>query len=139
VLDIQGGTPRVLTPEGTVGFLVTRDGKYVFARDAKRQMLLYPIAGGDPQKLSFALGADERPVGFSADGKSILVTSPGIPMKIALVDLATGHREPWKEIAPADPAGVQSIVTIHFSADGKSYAYSTLRLLSDLYVVDGMK
>jgi Tol biopolymer transport system component len=139
VLDIQGGAPRVLTPEGTVGSLVTRDGKYALARDPKHQMLLYPIAGGDPEKLSFALGTDERTVGFSADGKGILVASPGIPMEIALVDLATGHREPWKEIAPADPAGAQSITNIRFSADGKAYAYSTLRLLSDLYVVDGMK
>jgi Tol biopolymer transport system component len=139
VLDIQSGAPRVLTPEGTAGYLVTRDGKYVLARDAKHQMLLYPIAGGDPEKLSFALGADELTVDFSADGKSILVASPGVPMKIGRVDLATGHREPWKEIAPADPAGAQSITNIRFSADGKAYAYSTLRLLSDLYVVDGMK
>jgi len=139
VLDIQSGAPRVLTPEGTAGYLVTRDGKYLLARDAKHQMLLYPIAGGDPEKLSFALGTDERTVGFSADGKGVLVASPGIPMEIALIDLATGHREPWKEIAPADPAGAQSITNILFSADGKAYAYSTLRLLSDLYVVDGMK
>jgi hypothetical protein len=51
----------------------------------------------------------------------------------------TGHREVWREIALADPAGAQSITSIHFSADGKSYAYSTLRVLSDLYVVDGLK
>jgi hypothetical protein len=55
------------------------------------------------------------------------------------VDLATGHREVWREIALADPAGAQSITSVHFSADGKSYAYSTLRVLSDLYVVDGLK
>ena len=55
------------------------------------------------------------------------------------MDLATGHRDLWKEISPADPAGVQSIANIKFSKDGKSYAYSTLRLLSDLYVVDGLK
>jgi eukaryotic-like serine/threonine-protein kinase len=67
------------------------------------------------------------------------VVMPGIPAKIERVDLATGRREPWKEIAPADPAGVQSNAGIKFSADGKSYAYSTLRILSDLYVVDGLK
>jgi hypothetical protein len=55
------------------------------------------------------------------------------------MDLTTGHREPWKEISPADPAGVQSIANIKLSQDGKAYAYSTLRLLSDLYVVDGLK
>jgi Tol biopolymer transport system component len=139
VLDIQGGKPRVLTPEGTSGSQVTPEGNHVVVQDLKHQVWLYPIAGGDPQKLAFALGADEVAIGFSADGKSLLVTMPGIPMKIALVDLATGHSEVWREIALADPAGAQSITSIHFSADGKSYAYSTLRVLSDLYVVDGLK
>lgn len=49
------------------------------------------------------------------------------------------RRQPWKEIAPADLARAQGIPTIKFSADGKSYAYSMLRVLSDLYVVDGLK
>lgn len=78
-------------------------------------------------------------MGFSADGKSILLRSVTIPVQITRVDLATGKREPWKEIVPADLAGVQSIPSIRLSADGKSYAYSVGRILSDLYVVDGLK
>jgi hypothetical protein len=34
---------------------------------------------------------------------------------------------------------VQAIPTLRFSADGKSYAYSIGRILSDLFVVDGLK
>jgi serine/threonine protein kinase len=139
LLDIQGGAPRSLTPEGTFGALVTPDGKYVLAVDAKHQLWLYPIAGGDAQKLSITIGADETPIAYSLEGNSILVTSPGLPLKIERLDLATGRRERWKEIAPADPAGVQNVVTIRFSADKKAYAYSILRVLSDLYVVDGLK
>jgi dipeptidyl aminopeptidase/acylaminoacyl peptidase len=139
VKDIQGGTPRVLTPEGTAGTLITPDGKYLVAHDVNRQVWLYPIAGGDPQEINFTAGPNEFAVGFSGDGKGLLVEASGVPMKISLVDLATGRRVPFKEIAPADPAGVQSIPNIRFSADGKAYAYSTLRVLSDLYVVDGMK
>jgi len=55
------------------------------------------------------------------------------------VDLATGRREDWKELAPSDPAGVKTISPVRFSADGKSYAYSYYRVLSDLYVVEGLK
>jgi hypothetical protein len=69
----------------------------------------------------------------------LLVRTPNIPVKITRVDIATGRREPFKEITPADPAGVQSIPTMRFSADGKSYAYSIGRILSDLFVVDGLK
>ena len=137
--DLQGGAPRVLTPEGITGALITPDGKSLLAIDAKRQRWLYPIAGGEAQKFSLAVSPDERIVGFFDGGKSVLLRTRGIPLKITRVDLATGHREPWKEILPADPAGAQSIPVLKFSADGKSYAYSTLRVLSDLYVVDGLK
>lgn len=138
-MDLQGGAPRALTPEGTVGFIVTPDGNDVLARDPKRQLWFYPIVGGSARKLNFSPGADEGIVGLSGDGKNLLVATHGVPRKIDRVELATGRREPWKEIAPADLAGVQGIPTVRFSADGKSYAYSTLRVLSDLYVVDGLK
>ncbi len=107
--------------------------------DGNRQRWLYPIAGGDPQKLGVVFNPNERTMGFSADGKSLLLRTTTIPVQISRVDLTTGKREPWKEIVPADPAGVQSIPIIRFSADGKSYAYSVGRILSDLYVVDGLK
>jgi hypothetical protein len=70
---------------------------------------------------------------------SLLVRNRSLPVQVTRVDIATGHREPWKEVAPSDPAGVQSIPSLRFSADGNSYAYSTFHVLSDLYVVDGLK
>jgi dipeptidyl aminopeptidase/acylaminoacyl peptidase len=139
LLDLQGGAPRALTPEGIAGSLITPDGKFLLATDNKRQRWLYPIAGGEPQKLNLTLSPDERILSFFVDGKTLLLRTRSIPVQITRVDLATGHREPWKQIVPADLAGVHSISTIKFSADGKSYAYSTFRVLSDLYVVDGLR
>jgi eukaryotic-like serine/threonine-protein kinase len=139
LLDLQGGAPRALTPEGIIGFRVSPDGKYVLASDPKRQRWLYPIGGGEPQKLNFPASPDERVLGFTADGKGLLIRTVAVPVKIARVDLATGRREPWKEIVPADMAGVQGIPSLKFSDDGKAYAYSVARVLSDLYVVDGLK
>jgi eukaryotic-like serine/threonine-protein kinase len=139
LLDIQGGAVRPITPSGVSGGLITSDGKVLLARDAKRQLWLYPIAGGDPQKVTWDVNKDDRPLRFLADGKGLLVADHNVPAVVSRIDLATGHREVWKEIAPADPAGVESIVSLKFSADGKSYAYSTMRVLSDLFVVDGLK
>jgi hypothetical protein len=85
------------------------------------------------------LSPDEQIIGFSDGGKSVLLRTRSIPVEVSRVAIATGHRVPWKEIVPADPAGVQSIPSLKFSADGKSYAYSTGRILSDLFVVDGLK
>jgi eukaryotic-like serine/threonine-protein kinase len=139
LLDLQGGNPKPITPEGTAGSFVTPDGKWVLTRDAKRQMWLYPIAGGEPQAYNYSPKPDELVMGFTSDGKGLIVHSRTVPTQIFRVDPATGKHELWKEVAPADPAGVQSIVSLYLSADGKSYAYSVHRTLSDLYVVDGLK
>jgi eukaryotic-like serine/threonine-protein kinase len=139
LLEIQGGTPRALTPEGTVGNLITPDGKFLLAIDANRQRWLYPIAGGEPQKFNVTPNPNERILSFFDGGKSVLLRTRSTPVQITRVDVATGRREPWKEIVPADPAGVLGIPSFKVSADGKSYAYSIGRSLSDLYVVDGLK
>ncbi len=139
LLDIQGGTPRPVAPEGVAVTGISPDGKFLLAIDTQRQRWLYPTAGGQPQKLDLVLGRNERIMGFFPDGKSLRLRTVTIPSQITRVDLATGKRELVQEIAPADPSGVISLPVIRFSADGKSYAYSTGRLLSDLYVVDGLK
>ena len=139
LLNLDGGTPRALTPEGTAGRPITPDSKFLLARNAQRQYWLYPIAGGEPQRLNISLNSGDFIIGFAADGKSIRVRTATIPVEIFNVDLATGHRELWKEITPADPAGAQMVFGLTFSADSKSYAYSVSRVLSDLYVVDGLK
>ena len=138
-IDTQGRAPRPLTPEGTTGSLVTPDGKFLLATDTKHQRWLYPVAGGEPQKLNLTMGPEEGVIGFFDKGKSVLLRARGLPVKITRVDLATGSRQPFKEIVPADPAGAQSVPSLRISADGKSYAYSLGRWLSDLYVVDGLK
>ncbi|MFZ0297640.1 MAG: protein kinase [Candidatus Sulfotelmatobacter sp.] len=138
LLDIQGGSRKAITPEGTVGDFITPDGKCLLARDAKAQHWLYPIAAGEPKRFNYDPKPDEIVMGFTEDGKNLLVRTRTVPTQIFRVDIATGKHELWKEIAPADPAGVQSIVSLNLSADGQSYAYSVHRVLSDLYVVDGL-
>ncbi len=138
-LDLQGGAPRAITPEGTAGGLITPDGKFLLAVDGKRQRWLYPLAGGEPQKFNVVPNPNERVMRLFDGGKSLLVRTTTVPAQVTRIDIATGHREPLKEIAPADPAGAQAIPSLVFSADGKSYAYSVGRILSDLYVVDGLK
>jgi hypothetical protein len=62
-----------------------------------------------------------------------------VPARAYRVELATGLRELWKELAPSDRAGVISIVDPHLAADEAHYAYSYARILSDLYLVEGLR
>jgi hypothetical protein len=55
------------------------------------------------------------------------------------VEVASGRREPWKELQPADAAGVEEIGDVLLSADGLSYVYTYHRSLTDLYVGEGLR
>jgi hypothetical protein len=55
------------------------------------------------------------------------------------VDFPSGKRTPWKQIVPADAAGVNDVGRVYFTPDLKSYVYWYGRYLSDLYVVEGLK
>jgi eukaryotic-like serine/threonine-protein kinase len=137
-LAIDGGKPQPIISEDSAGVLITPDGKFLLARDAQRRFWFYPTAGGEPQKLNFVENPGESMLRFIDGGKGLLMRNRSLPLQITRIDIATGRREPWKQIVPADLAGVQSIPTLCFSADGKSYAYSIGRMLSDLFVVEGL-
>jgi eukaryotic-like serine/threonine-protein kinase len=137
-LDLNGKT-RAITPPGTSGIRVTPDSKYLLAMDGQKKRWMYPIAGGEPVPFPVTLDQDDAVVRFERDGKSVLVKRAGLPAKIERIFLDSGRREEIRQISPSDPAGVQAIVNVHFSADAKSYVYSYMRSLSDLWVVDGLK
>jgi hypothetical protein len=55
------------------------------------------------------------------------------------LNLNNGQRTLWKQLMPPDPAGVEYVGPILPTPDGKAYVYGYRRMLSDLYVVDGLK
>ena len=84
--------------------------------------------------------ADDQIVSVLADGHSVLVrASAGNGFDVSRVDLASGRRELFRKLGPADPAGVSSFSVMVFTPDGKYYAYGYLRSLSELYTVDGLR
>jgi hypothetical protein len=61
------------------------------------------------------------------------------PQRVQRLDLQTGEKTFWKEVMPADPAGLLDVSFILFSADGESYVYSYRRMLSTLYLAEGLR
>jgi eukaryotic-like serine/threonine-protein kinase len=139
--NVTGEKSRALTPEGYSMFrgTITPDGKAIVARGPDRRIYLYPLAGGEPQALN-GLSDNHRPARFSTDGKFLyLQEDQTIPMRIDRYDISSGKLELWKELMVADAAGLNSISRFVVTPDGKTYAYSYLRVLSYLQLVDGMK
>ncbi len=139
--DVEGGKPRAISPEGyrAVNGTVSRDGKLVVAVGPDRRNYLYPIDGGEPTPIPALVGL-ETPLGWTEDGKSLYIYKRGeYPARVSRLDLATGKRELWKELTPPDPAGINAISPPRITPDGKAYVYSYNRILSDLFLAEGVK
>ena len=140
VESVDGGTATPISPEG-VGprLVVSRNGELVAGTSTDRRIYIYPVAGGNP-RLAPGTETDETPTAWSADSKSLFVFRTGeVPARVFEVDIATGQRALWKTIQPADAAGISTIGGLIITPDAKSYIYSYVRSLSDLYLVEGLK
>jgi len=139
--EVEGGKPRAVTPEGYLNFqgTISPDGKFVAVRGPDQRRYLYPLEGGEPTALS-SLTNQDTPYCWSGDGHFLYVARRReLPRKVDRVEVATGRREPWRELKPTDSAGVVSVGGVYVTPDGKYYVYTYPRSLSDLYLVEGLK
>jgi hypothetical protein len=118
--------------------IISPDGKSVLAFGPDGSPGVYSTENGERKAIP-GMEPGEQPIGWTADAGSIYAYRPTVPARVFRVELATGKRQLWKELTPADPVGDYFIRPPHIAADGKSYAYNYGRILSDLYVADGLK
>jgi Tol biopolymer transport system component len=145
VQDIEGGDPRPFVDGvGVFRGCHTPDGRFVVGRAADGSFGLYPVAGGEALPMR-GLDSDVWPIRWSADGRFLYYwprvpgSFGGLPARVYRLETATGRRELIREIAPADPAGVDWLFPILLTPDGRSYAYSYERRHSVLYLVHGLR
>ena len=65
-----------------------------------------------------------------------------LTFRVSRFDPATGRKELVREITPADPVGILANNFNNFvfmTPDGRGYAYSVNRILSDLHLIEGLK
>jgi Tol biopolymer transport system component len=142
VEEIEGGTPRPITPEGVEIGPVSPDGNSVIGRGPGPAVSLYPVSGGAPRAVSGVEPADEF-IRWDTEGKKVFLARSEGPANWSIYrfDPASGQRDLWKKLAPADPTGLvpNDVHSVLLTPDGKVYAYTFMRDLSYLYVVEGLK
>ena len=72
-------------------------------------------------------------------GAVLVIGSSNLPAKIERVDLETGARTPWRELMPPDTSGVSSMRGFRFTPDGRTYGYTFIVQLDDLYLVENLR
>jgi len=142
VAAMEGGKVRPLAPKGfkgtPFGNPISMDGNLAAVLDAEGKVFLCPTDGGALKPLD-SLEQGEFPIQWSEDSRFLYTHRGGeLPARIWRYEIATGKKELFKELSPADPAGVGTIETILLTPDGRSYVYSYTHNLSDLYIVSGL-
>ena len=134
----SGGPPRPVTPEGVREGILSRDGTFVLARASIGPYRIYPLtpSAGAPRPVP-GLTEEDMAISTSPDGRTALVSRlADVPARVDRIDLETGQRTLFREIAPADRVGLLGIAPTYVSEDERAYAYWTWWLRSSLFVVE---
>ena len=142
VQDLAGGKPQAVSPEGVGSSLtpVSPDGAWIATKTADDRVYLFPSSGSGAGREVPGSEPGDWPIRFTADGRGLYVFQRGqFPCDLLRVDLATGRRERVFTFKAPEAAGLASINRALVTPDGRSYAYSYLRTLSDLFAVENVK
>jgi hypothetical protein len=139
VIDLSGGEPRPVTPEGIYpAWNSDRDGS-VIGYSPDGALARYPLAGGNPHPIAVPLPRGATHIGLNRDGSSLLITEFGpVPVRVERLDLTTGRRTLSKVLRPDEGAGVALMQPVLITPDELTYAYGYGRMLQDLYLVEGL-
>jgi Tol biopolymer transport system component len=142
VLDLEGGKPRPISPEGVWIRRGTNplspDGKLVVGTQGRGKAFLYPLEGGEVRRVA-GLEAGDRPVQWSTDGRSLYIYQRhGGANKVWLLDPDRGLRRLWLEIKPSESM-ISGLPQLLMSRDGKSYVYGGQHVTSELYLIEGLR
>ena len=139
LFDLDTAALRPITPEGvrpTGGS--SPDGKFVAGRRADGTTWLFPIGGGSPRPI--AVHAPEEVTSWSPDSRAVYVASTGeTAVNVYRVEIDTGKRNPFTILSPSDKAGLSYMALCCVTPDGKFYAYSYNRQISELFIVEGLE
>jgi Tol biopolymer transport system component/tRNA A-37 threonylcarbamoyl transferase component Bud32 len=119
--------------------LMSPDGKWFTGRGGPPTLV---ALDGNQTRTLPTLGDSDVPIGWTADGRGLFVRRDGSTdraVQIARVDLASGAIEPFREIVLRDRVGLTTRPNCLVTPDGRTVVYSTRRVLTDLYLVEGLK
>lgn len=138
VQDIDSGKRSRLPIENARAGLpiVSPDGLEVAIVEGGAATRVYSLRG----QLLREVPASYRPIAWSSDSRFLYVHSPGeMPVKIQRLEVASGIMTPWKEIVSVDTSGMLGPLGLNINSDGDAYTYTVTKMITDLFIVEGLR
>jgi eukaryotic-like serine/threonine-protein kinase len=138
-MSLEGPPTRPLTnmPGADFSSRISPNGRFALedsnAGSESAQNVILELSTGNSRVAPLQQG--DEAVEWDQDGKHAFVVQEGSQEAIIFrVDLDSGRRQVWKQIRPADPAGILSLSHFFITPSGNAYTYNVARALSALYV-----
>ena len=140
LIDINSGESKPITPEGTTGNVISPDGRKVIVRGPDGRIGVWSLEGNSLQLIP-GLDRQYSISAWTPDGSSIFVApnQRQRSVKVYKVNVETGKMQFWKEFGITLSGSVYSVGLPHFSQGSDAYAYAYVRVLTQAYVVKGLK
>ena len=143
VQDLGGGGPRAISPEGfqlqPLGPSVSADGRRALAIAADFSPVLYPLDGGEPKAVP-GLAPGDLPIGWTEDGTGVFFYKVDeLAATVFRADLATGRTQTVRELSASPPRGMVGDYRILTTPDARSFVYSYIHNVSDLFYAEGFR
>ena len=138
-MDTEGAKPQALGPTDFIGAVVAPDGKRIAGRNAAGEAVVF---NRESEKMEVIPGVDP-PDQFSKwteDGRALITySSSPSAARIYRIDISTGQRTMLQTIEPAEKAGLTTPIRLAYAERAKTYTYSMIRILGNLYIVEGLE
>lgn len=139
VESMSGGAPQVISPAGLgASAALSPNGRLVAAIGPDGKGTLYPVGGGRVATFR-GIAKGDRLVGWSRYGNALFVAEGELPVKLFLLNLTSGAKTLLYQLAPSRPDGVVRLGTVRITSDGRVCLFSYRRLLSRLFLAEGLR
>jgi hypothetical protein len=136
----NGSAPRAITPERVTfhsdHIALSYDGRVVAFRSPEGVLMLYHPDGSAATPVN-GFTAEELPIAWTGDGRSLLLLTDASPRQLVAVDPSSGRRTVLRTIAPnpalSGPSGV------FLTPDARSYVVNYQRRVMTLFLADRLK
>jgi len=140
-IDVATGDSKPLTAEGLVGLQLSPDERRIVVYQPDNTLGVWEIGGTVVRPIPNS-PANYYTTGWTPDGTAAYVIpnqQESHVAKVSRLNVTTGQLDYWKAFGTDMPAGVAGVEGPYFSRDGRAYAYEYGQVLSQAYVVRGLK
>ena len=138
-LDLVGGKPVPITPEGMEIQVPSPDGQWILGRAPDAALVLVSLVNGQTRALP-GLEPEDNVAGWSEDSSGLfLYRIDRRPLQVERLDIRTGARSLARTIYPSEKVGVITISPVVMTHDGSAIAFSYYQNLTSLYIVKGLR